>query len=109
MPVTTPPGMIAAPACPEFVRQPSMPTRIVTTRETGRDDARIQRQCWFLAQFSKLRTPCDPRDGLKTGVFDVPRRPAPDCLSTNARSCALPISLDHHQYDDSMLRSVNRF
>jgi hypothetical protein len=35
-----------------------------------------------LAQFSKLRTPCDPRDGIKTGAFNVPRRPLPSRSST---------------------------
>ena len=38
-PATGPAGIIAAAAFPEVVRQLPAPTRIVTTRETGSDDA----------------------------------------------------------------------
>ena len=66
------------------------PTRIVTTGLPVVTMRSIPVFTRVLAQFSKFQTPSDLSDGLKTGAFDVPRRPAPDCLSTNVRSGALP-------------------
>ena len=76
--------------CSHFCGNSSAPMRIVTTGVPVVTMRSIPVFTRVLAQFSKFQAPSDLSDGLKTGAFDVPRRPVPDCLSTNARSGALP-------------------
>lgn len=89
-PATAPASLIAAPDFP--IRAPIVCANahryyrcepVVTMRSTP-VFMRV------LARFSKLRSPCSPRDGVKTGAFHVRLPLAPGRSSTDTHSGAVP-------------------
>ena len=72
-------------SCANGLRQPasSLSVQLIVTMRRTPVFMRV------LAQFSKLQSPCNPRDGLKTGAFNVPQGPVPGCSSTDRHTGAL--------------------